>query len=1013
MSENSDLNVVGAGNDLGIASQTTTSEFQALLTNGQYWYLVEGGPGSANFEGAWNYATGKGVLVGIIDQGVNYTHLDLAGHYAQGLDFDPRDASGSDAMPDDQSQQHGTKVAGVIVGSHDNTIGTIGAAPDATITASYLRFGAGVDMPELVSVLAQASRYDVANNSWGFTQAFSDNFHSTTFADFAAALEHAADSGRGGLGTAIVVAAGNGRFSVGGVNQGDDSNFHNFSNSRFVIAVGASDPNGDSAAFSSPGTNVLISAPGVGLMTTAGNDLGSNGSAYASGTSFAAPMVASAIALMLEVNPGLGYRDIQEILAITAKPSDSAGASENGAANINGGGLVFDREMGFGTLDAEAAVKLARHWSAQSTAATEQHLSGNFALPASSSGLSQSFHVNIANPGTAGFSTGFVALSLTLTDANLANLSIDLVSPDGTHSLIAPNLKIAGSATTLDFTFSTVASWGENPYGMWTLNLVHPSDAGGFSVSAAKLDVYGDATDNNDTFYVTSAFESLVAKDPHRSTIVDVNGGSDMLNFAAAKGTLVLDLSGVGASKFGSTAIHLDGSIESAVGTSSADAIAGSELANTLNGSFGDDVLTGRGGDDTLTGDAGNDVLNGGAGADRLVGGAGIDTADYSLAGGPIVLDLANGIQTGEAQGDTFDSIEQFRLTGFDDRFIALPSDASSHTLFGDAGNDVLLGGLGSDWLDGGSGIDDMRGGGGDDVYVIDSALDSVTELDGGGYDTIVSSVNITRPTNVEKLVLAGGAALRVVANSLNNWITGNDGSNVLDGGAGIDRLIGGRGNDTYRVDSSGDIVTEKSAQGTDTVRSTANFRLSANVENLRLDGHAALKGVGNGLANTITGNDRANQIDGLAGNDRLYGNNGNDRLDGGTGNDRLFGGRGNDTLSGGKGHDVLSGNAGRDVFVFATSPHSAGRDVISDFNHAQDTIRLDHHAFAAIGRGALDPGYFRVGPSALDANDHIIYDRSTGVLSYDANGNAAGGVTELAILTHTPLLAANDFVVI
>src|SRR5262245_21713397 len=336
MNENNDLNVVGAGNDLTIAPETTTSGFQALLTNGEYWNLVEGGSGSANFAGAWNSATGKGVLIGIIDQGVNYTHLDLAGHYAQDLDFDPRDASGSDAMPDDQSQQHGTKVAGVIVGSHDNAIGTIGAAPDATITASYLRFSGSVDMSEIVSVLAQASRYDVANNSWGFTQAFSDNFHSTTLADFAAGLEHAADSGRGGLGTAIVVAAGNGRFSVGGVNQGDDSNFHNFSNSRFVIAVGASDANGDSAAFSSPGTNLLISAPGVALTTTAGNAVGSDSSAYASGTSFAAPMVASAVALMLEVNPALGYRDIQEILAITAKPSDAAEAASNGAANING-----------------------------------------------------------------------------------------------------------------------------------------------------------------------------------------------------------------------------------------------------------------------------------------------------------------------------------------------------------------------------------------------------------------------------------------------------------------------------------------------------------------------------------------------------------------------------------------------------------------------------------------------------------------------------------------------------
>ena len=78
--------------------------------------------------------------------------------------------------------------------------------------------------------------------------------------------------------------------------------------------------------------------------------------------------------------------------------------------------------------------------------------------------------------------------------------------------------------------------------------------------------------------------------------------------------------------------------------------------------------------------------------------------------------------------------------------------------------------------------------------------------------------------------------------------------------------------------------------------------------------------------------------------------------------------------------HDWLSGGAGRDTFIFDTSPRTAGRDVIADFNHAQDTIWLDHHAFTRIGHGALGRGFFHLGPSALDANDHVIYDRSTGV---------------------------------
>src|SRR5262245_54271196 len=110
-----------AVNPLAAASGQALSEYGL-------WALPEGGAGSANFEGAWQYATGKGVLVGLVDEGVNYTHIDLHAAYDQNIDFDPRDPAGaSDARPDDMYQQHGTKVAGIIAGSHSNSVGTVGA----------------------------------------------------------------------------------------------------------------------------------------------------------------------------------------------------------------------------------------------------------------------------------------------------------------------------------------------------------------------------------------------------------------------------------------------------------------------------------------------------------------------------------------------------------------------------------------------------------------------------------------------------------------------------------------------------------------------------------------------------------------------------------------------------------------------------------------------------------------------------------------------------------------------
>ena len=128
--------------DLQIAPQAFTTQVDTSGIDAKYWTLQAGGFGLANFAEAWNYATGSGVTVSLVDEGVNYGHLDLIDNYAADLDYDPRDASGAwDARPDDASKQHGTEVAGIVGGSAYNSVGTVGAAPDAAITASYLRYG--------------------------------------------------------------------------------------------------------------------------------------------------------------------------------------------------------------------------------------------------------------------------------------------------------------------------------------------------------------------------------------------------------------------------------------------------------------------------------------------------------------------------------------------------------------------------------------------------------------------------------------------------------------------------------------------------------------------------------------------------------------------------------------------------------------------------------------------------------------------------------------------------------
>ncbi|MDB9485409.1 lectin-like protein, partial [Dolichospermum circinale CS-537/01] len=156
--------------------------------------------------------------------------------------------------------------------------------------------------------------------------------------------------------------------------------------------------------------------------------------------------------------------------------------------------------------------------------------------------------------------------------------------------------------------------------------------------------------------------------------------------------------------------------------------------------------------------------------------------------------------------------------------------------LIGTNGNDILNGFAGNDTLNGSAGIDTLIGGLGNDIYVVDTITDTITELVNQGIDTIQSSVNysIALLTNVENLTLTGTAEINGTGNAGNNVITGNGANNILNGGAGIDTLNGGAGNDTYIVDST-DIITESTGGGIDTIQSSVNYSIAllTNVENL------------------------------------------------------------------------------------------------------------------------------------------------------------------------------------
>ena len=374
------------------------------------------------------------------------------------------------------------------------------------------------------------------------------------------------------------------------------------------------------------------------------------------------------------------------------------------------------------------------------------------------------------------------------------------------------------------------------------------------------------------------------------------------------------------------------------------------------------------------------------------------DTVTYAYATGPVAVSLAiSGSQnTGGAGLDTLTSIDNLIGSDLNDTLTgnssinALDGGAGNDTLnglggndalYGGGGNDLIYGGGGSDTLNGGVGADILIGGASYDTYEVDNVGDIVTENINEGIDKVNSSVTYTLSANVENLTLTGASTINGTGNNLVNTLLGNSAANLLDGGTGADALNGGAGDDTYIVDNVGDVITENSGAGTDTVNSSVTCTLSGNVENLALMGLLAISGTGNILPNTITGNSVNNILNGAAGADTLIGGAGDDTYtvddvgdtitenlsDGtdkvnsgvtyflaanvenltltgastinGTGNNlvnNITGNAANNLLDGGAGADALKGGAGDDTYIvdiigdIVTEKLNEGIDVVN-----------------------------------------------------------------------------------
>jgi Ca2+-binding RTX toxin-like protein len=473
-------------------------------------------------------------------------------------------------------------------------------------------------------------------------------------------------------------------------------------------------------------------------------------------------------------------------------------------------------------------------------------------------------------------------------------------------------------------------------------------------------------------------------------------------------------------------------------GTAGNDTLVGTPGNDTINGLGGNDSISGLGGDDSLSGGDGNDTIDGGEGINIISGGAGIDTVIAETHNQPLPADVENLTLRGSigfepvGTGNDLDNVIRNEYTsaltlfvdgGAGNDTLVGGTTATSYSFRGDWGNDVVQGGSGNDSLDLGDKTAmtiDMRAGtvsGGGSGSITFSGIDEVLASRTGNDLLIADDSGVRFAGDLGSDTLVGGAGDDFLHGDegLRDHLPAPEGGNdSISGGAGNDTLVGWRGNDTLDGGDGDDVFQLSGAEGEygndsiiggsgmDAVRMTLLGDLVVSLAAGTLSG-----GYPGGSA-TLSGIENFSASDG---NDRITGSAAANFLSGGNGLDTIDGGAGNDTLRGG---DDFNESAGDDTFLFTVAPGAANADVVVAFGSTEDKIVLDGNAHAnsgASGNFAAGDVRFRLGTSAQDADDRVIFDAATNRLWYDADGNGAGA--QLLIATVQGSVTATDIAIV
>ncbi|MEM8639679.1 MAG: S8 family serine peptidase [Cyanobacteria bacterium P01_G01_bin.54] len=405
---------------------------------------------------------------------------------------------------------HGTHVAGVAAADGDNQLQGSGVSPGAGWAA--LQVGAdGTDDLELAQALQYESQaIDIYHSSWGFdffgkpyNPDDAGNFYTPLSFAWESVIEQNIQTGRDGKGNIYVFAGGN-NGQIGG-----RVDYNPFANNRYTIAVGAVDHQYQAPTYSNPGASLLISAFSSDQLPPDGsNDITTTGPNNSSsndfgGTSAAAPFVSGVVALMLEANPQLTWRDVQHILVETADRAQlqavpdenpTLDAAASGWTSPQGEqGIQHHHHYGFGLVDALAAVEAAKTWQ---PLAPEIRVEHREALNELLNDNTLTFTI------TEDITLESVEVIFDATEDDPGDLEIILESPSGNQSVLSqPHNYPYPHLSDYHWTFTSLRHWGEsslgadtlppNERGVWKLHVKNEKYPNHGLIESWHLNLYG------------------------------------------------------------------------------------------------------------------------------------------------------------------------------------------------------------------------------------------------------------------------------------------------------------------------------------------------------------------------------------------------------------------------------------------------------------------------------------------------------------------------------------------